>query len=101
MVVAVAKIWGMANADRIDADPVENEVRHGGRAGSRRIARLGRADPWDRVRRPCSTMAAHLPRIGKSREEAPKSPMLYIKPANTWIGYGATIPLGAGVGASK
>lgn len=98
MVVAVAKIWGMANADRIEADPAENEVRHGGRRVP--AASLGwevptRGTVFGVLLNDHGALAA----IGKSRDEAPISPMLYVKPANTWIGHGATIPLAAGVGA--
>jgi 5-oxopent-3-ene-1,2,5-tricarboxylate decarboxylase / 2-hydroxyhepta-2,4-diene-1,7-dioate isomerase len=98
MVVAVAKIWGMANADRIDADPSDNAVRQGGRSVP--VASLG----WEVPTRGAvfGILLNHegaLAAIGKSRDEAPVSPMLYVKPANTWIGYGATIPLAGGVGA--
>jgi len=86
----------MANADRVEVDPVENEVRHGGRRVS--AASLNwdvptRGTVFSVLLNHAGTMAA----IGKARDEAPKSPMLYVKPANTWIGYGAPIPLAAGV----
>jgi len=40
-----------------------------------------------------------LAAIGKSPDDAPIAPVLCIKPANTWIGYGAPIPLAADVDA--
>ena len=40
-----------------------------------------------------------LAALGKPLEQAPSAPVLYVKPANTWIPYGAPIALPAEVAA--
>ena len=100
MLVATAKLWGMAYADRVDADPARELVRHAGRTTA--VSSLA----WDVPTR--GTVFATwlnyrgaLEARGKSVDDAPRSPLLYIKPANTWIPYGAPIPLAEGVDRVK
>ena len=96
MLVATAKLWGMAQADRVDADPAAELVRHAGRIA--RVASLG----WDVPTRGTVFAAwlnfrGALEARGKSPDLGTRAPVLYIKPANTWIAYGAPIPLADGV----
>jgi 5-oxopent-3-ene-1,2,5-tricarboxylate decarboxylase / 2-hydroxyhepta-2,4-diene-1,7-dioate isomerase len=96
MLVATAKLWGMAQADRVDADPNGDLVRYAG--STVHVASMG----WDVPTR--GTVFATwlnyrgaLESRGKSSGDATRAPVLYIKPANTWIPYGAPIPLADGI----
>jgi 5-oxopent-3-ene-1,2,5-tricarboxylate decarboxylase / 2-hydroxyhepta-2,4-diene-1,7-dioate isomerase len=93
----------MWRPERIDVDPATGAVRLGGRASS-----IDAVD-WDVPTRGTvyGTLLNYrgaLAALGAAMHEAPyheppRSPVLYIKPANTWIAHGAPIPLPPGVDA--
>ena len=93
----------MWQPERIDVDAAASAVRLGGRVSS-----VDAVD-WDVPTRGTvyGTLLNYrgaLAALGAAMHEAPyqeppRAPVLYIKPANTWIAYGAPIPLPAGVDA--
>jgi 5-oxopent-3-ene-1,2,5-tricarboxylate decarboxylase/2-hydroxyhepta-2,4-diene-1,7-dioate isomerase len=93
----------MWQPERIDVEPASGAVRLCGHASS-----IDSVD-WDVPTRgtvygTLLNYTAALAAMGGAMHEAPyqeppRAPVLYIKPANTWIACGAPIPLPAAVGA--
>jgi 5-oxopent-3-ene-1,2,5-tricarboxylate decarboxylase / 2-hydroxyhepta-2,4-diene-1,7-dioate isomerase len=100
---AFAKTRDMRQGAPIDADPRHATVRVGGRAVA-----VGDLD-WDvpidgTVYGTLLNYKGALAGLGEAvnappYKEAPKAPILYLKPPNTWIGYGRPIPLPADIEA--
>jgi 5-oxopent-3-ene-1,2,5-tricarboxylate decarboxylase / 2-hydroxyhepta-2,4-diene-1,7-dioate isomerase len=94
--VVMARTRYTAQPERFEVDPIAGSIRSGGRA-------LGMSElQWDVPTR--GTVYGVLTNYRGALEDrgagsaaavptAPRAPLLYIKPANTWIAYGDAIPL--------
>ena len=98
---ALAKTRDMRQAAPVEADPRHATVRFGARPQA-----LGELD-WDvpvggtvygtllNYKGALAALAEAM--LAPPYKEPPKAPILYLKPPNTWIGYGKPIPLPADV----
>lgn len=101
MPVVMARTRYTAQPERFEVDPIAGSVRSGGRALA--MSEL----PWDVPTR--GTVYGVLMNYrgafdeggaggigaagGASAPTSPRAPLLYVKPANTWIAYGEAIPI--------
>ncbi|HWK73315.1 MAG TPA: fumarylacetoacetate hydrolase family protein [Povalibacter sp.] len=104
MSIALARLRGSAPLRRVEIDPA-------GRVQLDGQWRAGAEIAWDvptsgGVYGTLHNFRGALEALGNAIHEPPyvappKAPVLYVKPANTWIGYGSAIPVPAGVPALR
>ena len=95
MPVVMARTRFMAQAERFEVDPVSGSIRCGGKT-------LGMDElQWDTpthgtvygVLMNYRGAVEALNTVGGESSAPPRAPLLFIKPANTWIAYGDAIPV--------
>ena len=93
--VVMARTRFMAQAERFEVDPLSGSIRYGGKM-------LGMDElQWDTPTRGAvygvlmnyrGALEAFRT-VGVGSSVPPKAPVLFVKPANTWIAYGDAIPI--------
>jgi 5-oxopent-3-ene-1,2,5-tricarboxylate decarboxylase / 2-hydroxyhepta-2,4-diene-1,7-dioate isomerase len=89
--VVIARTRFMAQPERFEVDPLSGSVRSGGRTLS--MSEL----QWDVPTRGAvyGVLMNYCGALGDAASVpvAPRAPVLFVKPANTWIAYGDAIPI--------